>query len=69
MTNMKGNNVGSGTVMSDYVGSGPPKGTGRYLEQLPHGATWITPSAEGNCLWKQSMQDCWGLHRAGIKPI
>ncbi|KAF2976223.1 hypothetical protein EK904_002658 [Melospiza melodia maxima] len=29
VTNMKGNNVGSGTVMSDYVGSGPPKGTGR----------------------------------------
>lgn len=28
---MKGNNVGSGTVLSDYVGSGPPKGTGRYL--------------------------------------
>lgn len=31
MTNMKGNNVGSGTVLSDYVGSGPPKGTGWYL--------------------------------------
>ncbi|XP_036248785.1 phosphatidylethanolamine-binding protein 1 [Molothrus ater] len=33
VTNMKGNNVGSGTVMSDYVGSGPPKGTGlhRYV--------------------------------------
>ncbi|XP_009950709.1 PREDICTED: phosphatidylethanolamine-binding protein 1 [Leptosomus discolor] len=30
---MKGNNVGSGTVLSDYVGSGPPKGTGlhRYV--------------------------------------
>lgn len=28
---MKGNNVGSGTVLSDYVGSGPPKGTGWYL--------------------------------------
>uniref|UniRef100_A0A803VGN0 Phosphatidylethanolamine-binding protein 1 n=1 Tax=Ficedula albicollis TaxID=59894 RepID=A0A803VGN0_FICAL len=33
VTNMKGNNVSSGTVMSDYVGSGPPKGTGlhRYV--------------------------------------
>uniref|UniRef100_A0A8C9U7U0 Phosphatidylethanolamine-binding protein 1 n=1 Tax=Serinus canaria TaxID=9135 RepID=A0A8C9U7U0_SERCA len=33
VTNMKGNDVGSGTVMSDYVGSGPPKGTGlhRYV--------------------------------------
>ncbi|XP_010070692.1 PREDICTED: phosphatidylethanolamine-binding protein 1, partial [Pterocles gutturalis] len=33
VTNMKGNNVGSGTVLSDYVGSGPPKGTGlhRYV--------------------------------------
>ncbi|NWI60187.1 PEBP1 protein, partial [Calyptomena viridis] len=30
VTNMKGNNVGSGTVLSDYVGSGPPKGTGLY---------------------------------------
>ncbi|XP_010289685.1 PREDICTED: phosphatidylethanolamine-binding protein 1 [Phaethon lepturus] len=30
---MKGNDVGSGTVLSDYVGSGPPKGTGlhRYV--------------------------------------
>ncbi|NXN33964.1 PEBP1 protein, partial [Oreotrochilus melanogaster] len=28
VTNMKGNDVGSGTVLSDYVGSGPPKGTG-----------------------------------------
>ncbi|KAG7263617.1 hypothetical protein CRUP_026590 [Coryphaenoides rupestris] len=25
---MKGNDVSSGRVMSDYVGSGPPKGTG-----------------------------------------
>ena len=31
VTNMKGNDVGSGTVLSDYVGSGPPKGTGWYL--------------------------------------
>lgn len=31
VTNMKGNDVGSGTVLSDYVGSGPPKGTGQYL--------------------------------------
>ena len=31
VTNMKGNDVGSGTVLSDYVGSGPPKGTGRSL--------------------------------------
>ncbi|KAI6076368.1 Phosphatidylethanolamine-binding protein 1 [Aix galericulata] len=33
VTNMKGNDVGSGTVLSDYVGSGPPKGTGlhRYV--------------------------------------
>ncbi|XP_054466335.1 phosphatidylethanolamine-binding protein 1 [Anoplopoma fimbria] len=31
--NMKGNDVSSGCVMSDYVGSGPPKGTGlhRYV--------------------------------------
>ncbi|CAL8295779.1 phosphatidylethanolamine-binding protein 1 [Gadus morhua] len=33
VVNMKGNDVSSGCVMSDYVGSGPPKGTGlhRYL--------------------------------------
>ncbi|XP_003211138.2 phosphatidylethanolamine-binding protein 1 [Meleagris gallopavo] len=33
VTNMKGNDVESGTVLSDYVGSGPPKGTGlhRYV--------------------------------------
>lgn len=72
MTNMKGNNVDSGTVLSDYVGSGPPKGTGWCLQQFPCGATWVTPSAEGcvggkpagNCLWKRSVQDCWGLHVA-----
>lgn len=29
VTNMKGNDVDSGRVLSDYVGSGPPKGTGR----------------------------------------
>ncbi|ELK15506.1 Phosphatidylethanolamine-binding protein 1 [Pteropus alecto] len=27
VVNMKGNNISSGTVLSDYVGSGPPKGT------------------------------------------
>ncbi|KAK5621622.1 Phosphatidylethanolamine-binding protein 1 [Crenichthys baileyi] len=33
VVNMKGNDVSSGCVMSDYVGSGPPKGTGlhRYV--------------------------------------
>ncbi|KAF3820715.1 hypothetical protein GH733_005260 [Mirounga leonina] len=33
VVNMKGNNISSGTVLSDYVGSGPPKGTGlhRYV--------------------------------------
>lgn len=29
VVNMKGNDVSSGCVLSDYVGSGPPKGTGR----------------------------------------
>lgn len=28
---MKGNDVSSGCVMSDYVGSGPPKGTGKKV--------------------------------------
>lgn len=28
---MKGNDVSSGLVMSDYVGSGPPKGTGNRM--------------------------------------
>eukprot|EP00069_Balaena_mysticetus_P000780 bmy_03604T0 len=27
---MKGNDISSGTVLSDYVGSGPPKGTGLH---------------------------------------
>ncbi|XP_034081213.1 phosphatidylethanolamine-binding protein 1 [Gymnodraco acuticeps] len=33
VVNMKGNDVSSGCVLSDYVGSGPPKGTGlhRYV--------------------------------------
>lgn len=29
VVNMKGSDVSSGCVMSDYVGSGPPKGTGK----------------------------------------
>uniref|UniRef100_A0A8V5HD49 Phosphatidylethanolamine-binding protein 1 n=1 Tax=Melopsittacus undulatus TaxID=13146 RepID=A0A8V5HD49_MELUD len=54
VTNMKGNNVSSGTVLSDYVGSGPPKGTetsilGHTMEKnhqelsctgLGHGPRW-----------------------------
>lgn len=28
VVNMKGNDISSGCVMSDYVGAGPPKGTG-----------------------------------------
>ncbi|XP_074062037.1 phosphatidylethanolamine-binding protein 1 [Macrotis lagotis] len=33
VVNMKGNDISSGNVLSDYVGSGPPKGTGlhRYV--------------------------------------
>ncbi len=33
VVNMKGSDISSGTVLSDYVGSGPPKGTGlhRYV--------------------------------------
>ncbi|EQB77722.1 hypothetical protein CB1_000429006 [Camelus ferus] len=33
VVSMKGNDISSGTVFSDYVGSGPPKGTGlhRYV--------------------------------------
>ncbi|CAJ0932711.1 unnamed protein product, partial [Ranitomeya imitator] len=26
--NMKGNDINSGCVLSDYIGAGPPKGTG-----------------------------------------
>lgn len=38
VVNMKGNDIGSGCVMSDYVGSGPPKGTGKFkhsVQQYP----------------------------------
>lgn len=30
VVNMKTNDISSGTVLSDYVGSGPPKGTGLH---------------------------------------
>ncbi|XP_063127302.1 phosphatidylethanolamine-binding protein 1 isoform X1 [Rattus norvegicus] len=33
VVNMKGNDISSGTVLSEYVGSGPPKDTGK--ERLP----------------------------------
>ncbi|KAM4052663.1 phosphatidylethanolamine-binding protein 1-like [Anomaloglossus baeobatrachus] len=42
LVNMKGNDINSGCVLSDYVGAGPPKGTGlhRYVwlvyEQKEH---------------------------------
>ncbi|KAJ6659157.1 hypothetical protein lerEdw1_019460 [Lerista edwardsae] len=42
VVNMKGNNLGSGCVLTDYIGSAPAKGTGlhRYVwlvyEQLQH---------------------------------
>ncbi|XP_037594850.1 phosphatidylethanolamine-binding protein 1 [Cebus imitator] len=34
VVNMKGNDISSGTVLSDYVGSGPPKGTVLALVHL-----------------------------------
>ena len=30
VVNMKDSDIGSGTVLSDYLGSGPPKGTGLH---------------------------------------
>ncbi|XP_072520934.1 phosphatidylethanolamine-binding protein 1-like [Salminus brasiliensis] len=41
VVNMKGNNVSSGCVMSDYVGSGPPKGSGL------HRYTWLVYEQPG----------------------
>lgn len=41
VVNMKGNNISSGTVLSDYVGSGPPKGTGL------HRYVWLVYEQEG----------------------
>uniref|UniRef100_A0A8C6VRL9 Phosphatidylethanolamine-binding protein 1 n=1 Tax=Naja naja TaxID=35670 RepID=A0A8C6VRL9_NAJNA len=37
VTNMRGNDISSGNVLSDYVGSGPPKGTGLHLH------VWLEP--------------------------
>uniref|UniRef100_A0A8C6QHV0 Phosphatidylethanolamine-binding protein 1 n=1 Tax=Nannospalax galili TaxID=1026970 RepID=A0A8C6QHV0_NANGA len=36
VVNMKGNDISSETILSDYVGSGPPSGTGlhRYQDKL-----------------------------------
>lgn len=33
VVNMKGNDVSSGVVLSDYVGSGPPEGTGDTIRK------------------------------------
>uniref|UniRef100_A0A2K6E0D9 Phosphatidylethanolamine binding protein 1 n=1 Tax=Macaca nemestrina TaxID=9545 RepID=A0A2K6E0D9_MACNE len=33
--NIKGSDISSGTVLSDYVGSGPPKGTGLHYYVCP----------------------------------
>ena len=41
VVNMKGNNISSGTVLSDYVGSGPPKGTGLHRQ------VWLVYEQEG----------------------
>ncbi len=32
VVNMTGSDITSGCVMSDYVGAGPPKGTGEILD-------------------------------------
>lgn len=41
VVNMKGNDISSGTVLSDYVGSGPPKGTGL------HRYVWLVYTQDG----------------------
>ncbi|XP_061527289.1 phosphatidylethanolamine-binding protein 1 [Phycodurus eques] len=41
VVNMKGNDVSSGEVLSDYVGSGPPRGTGL------HRYVWLVYSQAG----------------------
>lgn len=65
MTNMKGNDVGSGTVLSDYVGSGPPKGTGGCLP-----AAVPVPWARWWCGWVNVGLQKWltGLPAPKSKP-
>lgn len=48
---MKGNDVSSGCVMSDYVGSGPPKGTGKEEGISFFFFVW--------CLWDLITQSRW----------
>lgn len=50
VVNMKGNDVSSGCVMSDYVGSGPPKGTGNLIQWF--GATSIPLGISETWMWQ-----------------
>ncbi|KAM7017720.1 phosphatidylethanolamine-binding protein 1 [Tautogolabrus adspersus] len=62
VVNMKGNDVSSGCVMSDYVGSGPPKGTGL------HRYVWLVYEQSGslNCS-EPVLTNCCGDGRGKFK--
>lgn len=53
VVNMKGNDISSGTVLSDYVGAGPPKGTGRLTNKCftPFSADITTKGHVGLTFW------------------
>lgn len=59
---MKGNDVSSGCVMSDYVGSGPPKGTGL------HRYVWLVYEQSGNLSCTEPvLTNCCGDNRGKFK--
>ncbi|VDM99138.1 unnamed protein product, partial [Onchocerca ochengi] len=62
--NIPGQNVSSGTVLSDYIGSGPPKGTGlhRYVFLVYKQPENITDTEHGHLTTS-------GENRANFKVV
>uniref|UniRef100_A0AAY5F1Y0 Phosphatidylethanolamine binding protein 1 n=1 Tax=Electrophorus electricus TaxID=8005 RepID=A0AAY5F1Y0_ELEEL len=64
VVNMKGNDISSGCVMSDYVGSGPPKGTGL------HRYVWLVYEQPGSIsCTERVLTNCSGEHRGKFKIL
>ncbi|XP_075691463.1 phosphatidylethanolamine-binding protein 1-like [Rhinoderma darwinii] len=62
--NMKGNDINSGSVLSDYIGAGPPKGTGL------HRYVWLVYEQKGELkCGERLLTNCSGEHRGLFKIL
>ncbi|XP_036176998.1 phosphatidylethanolamine-binding protein 1-like [Myotis myotis] len=61
VVNMKGNDISSGTILSDCVGSGPPKGLHRY--------GWLVRAGQATKWDKPILSSPSGDHRGKLKMV